>query len=150
MRRGIRVGAAFWSPRPPRSRSGLCSIEVTLPFGMNMTQLVSRAVQGNAATDKVELVKSINGTLTAYLTFNLTNVGGEGFDDSYSTTSPSGLFQDGAEKIALRYEAMTMSCIQAVQAELSFRHLGVTTYSYTDGGIQDKSPTYCFPSCTSL
>lgn len=235
------------------------SIEVTLPLGMHMTQLVNRAVQGSiSATGKVELIRSINGTLTASLTFNLTNVRVDGFDDGYDT-SQTGHVVGGAEKIALRYEALTMSCIPTVcaepthqqgsasefaspndgtlavklesgsfsvpkdfkkdvgsiaatatmhpnyllpalfsrarggtafektlevnlvrsildtarkvatyklgaaavtslqisysgdaplvQVELSSKHFSVTTYSYTNAGVQDKAPTSCFPTC---
>lgn len=123
---GVNAGApipidsfAFVVRRPVgAAQPELDAIEVSLPLATNMTQLVTRAVQGSkAATGKVELVRSINGTLTAYLTFNLTNVSVDGFDDSYSTLSPSAQLDDGAEAITLRYDAMTMSCIPSVCAE---------------------------------
>jgi len=238
------------------------SIEVTLPLATSMTQLVSRAVNGTkAATGKVELVRSVNGALTAYLTFDLTGVNIEGFDDSFSTSSSGGV-TEGAERIVLRYDAMTMTCppsscaepthqqgsaselgvpdlgamavrlrsgqssvpknfkeagaavvsvnMQAnyllpglfsrardgkalektvqvdlvrhssdnprktatyklgaasvtslaigntsddvldVQVQFSSRHFGLTTYTYTNAGALDKSPSFCFTSCAGL
>jgi hypothetical protein len=57
------------------SQPELDSIEVTFPSDSSMPQLVGRAVQGSKAESaKVELVRSIDGALTTYLKFDLTNV----------------------------------------------------------------------------
>ena len=75
-----------------------------------MTHLVNRVTGGaKSATGKVELVRAAAGTFTALMTFDLTDVSVETFDDSYSTVS-GGSVQDGAEKIVLRYGTMTMTC----------------------------------------
>lgn len=125
---------AFRLSRPVGSaQPEVDSIGVELRLGTNLTQLVNRAVAGSiSATGKVELVRSINGTLTAYLTFNLTNVRVDGFDDGYSTTS--GSVEGGAEKITLRYEALTMSCIPSVCAEPTQPPGTVTELAIPDDG----------------
>jgi type VI protein secretion system component Hcp len=146
---------AFQVRRPVGATQAEESIEVTLPLGTSMTQLVSRAALGSkAATGKVELVRTNNNTLTAYLTLNLTNVSVEGYDDSYSTNSSGGVSKAATYKLGAA--AVTSLAISdsgqetTVVAELSSPHFGVTTYSYTAAGVLDKSPTVCLPSCTGL
>jgi type VI protein secretion system component Hcp len=110
------------------------SIEVTLPLGTSMPQLVSRAALGSkAATGKVELVRSSNGVLSSYLTFDLTGITLEGFDDSYSTLS-GGTVTDGVERIVLRYEGMSMTCPLSTCSEPSHQQGSATELAVPDFG----------------
>jgi type VI protein secretion system component Hcp len=87
------------------------SIEVTLPVGTSMTQLATRTASGTASpTGKIELVRTGGATLTAFLTFDLTNVRLELFGDSYQTSSPGAQLTGGAQNLVLSYESMTMTC----------------------------------------
>jgi type VI protein secretion system component Hcp len=112
------------------------SIEVALPLGTNMSQLVGRVANGTkAATGKVELVRiGGNGTPTAYLTFDLTGVSVDGFDDSFSTAS-SGAVSHGAEEIVLRYDGMTMTCNPSSCAEPTHQQ-----GTATELGVPDLGP----------
>lgn len=117
------------------SQPELDSIEVTLDYGANITQLATRTANGTkSATGKVELVRSINGTLTAFLTFDLTNVSLESFDDSYQTSSPGAHLSDWAERIALNFETMAMTCIPSVCAQPDHQQGGVSELNVPDLG----------------
>jgi hypothetical protein len=129
--------AALRVTRPVGAAKPEESIALTLPLGTSMPQLVSvTAGAAKAATGKVELVRFSEGTAATELTFDLTGVSIERFDDSYQAGSSGDLQAGGVESIVLRYDGMTMTCTPALCEQPNHGDGPYTEISVPDLGTQ--------------